>query len=131
MGFMEQLRIGNRFIGDGQPAYIIAEMSANHAGSLERAKEIIHAAKESGADCIKIQTYTPDTTTIDCNNHYFHIDNGTWEAKTYTVCTAKPTPLGMAEGIKGRSGKGGPGFPFHAFRQHGSGFLRGYGTFLL
>ena len=45
---MEQLRIGNRFIGDGQPAYIIAEMSANHAGSLERAKEIIHAAKESG-----------------------------------------------------------------------------------
>ena len=69
MGFMEQLRIGNRFIGDGQPAYIIAEMSANHAGSLERAKEIIHAAKESGADCIKIQTYTPDTQSIDCNNH--------------------------------------------------------------
>ena len=78
---MEQLRIGNRFIGDGQPAYIIAEMSANHAGSLERAKEIIHAAKESGADCIKIQTYTPDTLTIDCNNHYFHIDNGTWEGE--------------------------------------------------
>ena len=45
--------------------YIIAEMSANHAGSFERAKEIIHAAKESGADCIKIQTYTPDTLTID------------------------------------------------------------------
>ena len=72
MGFMEQFLIGNRLIGDGQPAYIIAEMSANHAGSLERAKEIIHAAKESGADCIKIQTYTPDTLTIDCNNHYFH-----------------------------------------------------------
>lgn len=61
--------------------YIIAEMSANHAGSLERAKEIIHVAKESGADCIKIQTYTPDTLTIDCNNKYFHIDNGTWEGE--------------------------------------------------
>ena len=62
-------------------AYIIAEMSGNHAGSLERAKEIIRVAKESGADCIKIQTYTPDTITIDCDNQYFHIDNGTWEGE--------------------------------------------------
>lgn len=61
--------------------YIIAEMSANHAGSLARAKKIIHAAKEAGADCVKIQTYTPDTLTIDCNNKYFHIDNGTWEGE--------------------------------------------------
>lgn len=61
--------------------YIIAEMSANHAGSIERAKEIIHAAKEAGADCIKIQTYTPDTITINCDNQYFHIDNGTWSGE--------------------------------------------------
>ena len=58
--------------------YIIAEMSANHAGCLENAKKIIGAAKEAGADCIKIQTYTADTQTIDCDNKYFHIDNGTW-----------------------------------------------------
>ena len=45
-------------------------------GSIERAKEIIHAAKESGADCIKIQTYTPDTLTIDCHNKYFQVNNG-------------------------------------------------------
>ena len=50
--------------------YIIAEMSANHAGDITRAKEIIYAAKEAGADCIKIQTYTPDTLTIDCNNKF-------------------------------------------------------------
>lgn len=61
--------------------YVIAEMSANHAGSYERAKEIIHAAKESGADCIKLQTYTPDTITIDCNNQYFNIGGGTWEGE--------------------------------------------------
>lgn len=67
-----------RFDTDNQPAYIIAEMSANHAGSLSRAKEIIHAAKESGADCIKIQTYTPDTMTIPCQNEYFNLGGSTW-----------------------------------------------------
>lgn len=62
------IEVNGRKIGDGYPAYIIAEMSGNHAGSIEHAKEIIHAAKEIGADCIKIQTYTPDTMTIDCHN---------------------------------------------------------------
>lgn len=75
------MRIGSREIGNGYPAYLIAEMSANHAGSIERAKEIIHAAKESGADCIKIQTYTPDTMTIDCNSRYFQIEKGTWNGE--------------------------------------------------
>ena len=64
-----------------QGTYIIAEMSANHAGSIDRAKEIMHAAKESGADCIKIQTYTADTMTIDCHNQYFNITDGTWEGE--------------------------------------------------
>ncbi len=75
------MKIRDREIGAGIPAYIIAEMSANHAGSLERAKEIIHAAKESGADCIKIQTYTPDIMTIDCDNPYFQISEGTWDGE--------------------------------------------------
>ncbi len=75
---MNRIRVGNRELGAGCPTYVIAEMSANHAGSLARAKEIIHAAKESGADCIKLQTYTPDTLTIDCDNSYFQIADGTW-----------------------------------------------------
>lgn len=75
------MKIGIREIGEGKPAYIIAEMSANHAGDISRAKEIIHAAKEAGADCIKIQTYTPDTLTIDCDNSYFHISDGTWNGE--------------------------------------------------
>lgn len=77
----ETIRIGKREIGKGQPCYIIAEMSANHAGELSRAIEIIHAAKESGADCIKIQTYTPDTITIDSDKEYFQIKSGTWKGE--------------------------------------------------
>lgn len=87
------MKIGKREIGNNAPAYIIAEMSANHAGSLERAKEIIHGAKKAGADCIKIQTYTPDTLTIDCDNEYFHIANGTWKGeKLYHLYGKAYTP---------------------------------------
>ncbi len=78
---MKNFKIGNRMIGENCPTYIIAEMSANHAGDLERAKEIIHAAKEAGADCVKLQTYTADTMTIDCKNKYFQISNGTWKGE--------------------------------------------------
>ena len=69
----------NRIIGDGQPAYIIAEMSGNHAGSFEHAIEIVHAAKLAGADCLKIQTYTADTLTIDCDNDEFISKGGLWD----------------------------------------------------
>ena len=83
----------DRLIGEGEPTYIIAEMSANHAGSFERAKEIIHAAKEAGADCIKVQTYTPDTLTIDSNKEYFKIKNGTWDGENlYNLYKKAYTP---------------------------------------
>ncbi|MEE0959119.1 MAG: pseudaminic acid synthase [Lachnospiraceae bacterium] len=87
------IQLNNHIIGDNNPTYIIAEMSANHAGSINRAKEIIHAAKESGADCIKIQTYTPDTLTIDCDNEYFNVKNGTWGGeKLYDLYKKAYTP---------------------------------------
>jgi pseudaminic acid synthase len=59
--------------------YIIAEMSANHSGSFKHAIEIVHAAKEAGADCLKTQTYTADTLTINCNNDYFIVKGGLWD----------------------------------------------------
>ncbi len=91
---MKTFKINNRIIGEGYPAYIIAEMSANHAGSIERAKEIIRVAKASGADCVKIQTYTPDTLTIDCDNKYFAITEGTWEGENlYGLYGKAYTPL--------------------------------------
>ena len=61
--------------------YVIAEMSANHNGSIETAKEIIHAIKETGADCVKVQTYTADTITMDCRNEYFLLNGGTWDGQ--------------------------------------------------
>ena len=75
------IKIKDRFIGVNYPCYIIAEMSANHAGSLEKAIELVYAAKESGADCIKIQTYTPDTMTINSEKEYFQIKDGTWKGE--------------------------------------------------
>ena len=79
---MREIKINNHItISPQSPAYIIAEMSGNHAGSIENAKMIIRAAKEAGADCVKLQTYTPDTITMDCDNAYFHIDDGTWKGE--------------------------------------------------
>lgn len=98
---MNSFEINGRKVGDGYPAYMIAEMSGNHAGSIERAKEIIRAAKEAGADCVKIQTYTPDTITIDCDNEYFHIEDGTWEGENlYSLYGKAFTPWEWHEELK-------------------------------
>ncbi|MGN1039386.1 MAG: pseudaminic acid synthase [Oscillospiraceae bacterium] len=62
--------------------YFIAEMSANHAGSLETALKIVESAKDSGADCLKLQTYTADTLTLNCNKDYFKVKGGLWDGMT-------------------------------------------------
>ena len=71
--------INNRNIGKDYPPYIVAELSANHNGDINRAKEIIKMSKESGADAIKIQTYTADTMTIKCQKEDFQINSGLWK----------------------------------------------------
>jgi pseudaminic acid synthase len=77
------MKIGNKAIGGDNPCFIIAELSANHNGNLDIAIETIRAAKKTGADAIKLQTYTPDTLTINCDNEYFRIEGGTlWDGKT-------------------------------------------------
>lgn len=78
----EFLEIGGRRIGKGYPVYVIAELSANHGHSLERALELIAAAKYSGANAIKVQTYTAETITLDCDNEHFRIRQGTiWDGQ--------------------------------------------------
>lgn len=106
----------NLFDRINQRTYIIAEMSANHAGSLERAREIIHAAKEAGADCIKIQTYTADTMTIDCHNRYFNITEGTWKGENlYSLYQKAFTPWEWQAELKKESEKIGIDFFFNTF----------------
>jgi len=71
--------INNRKIGLSEEPYIIAEMSGNHNGSLQRALDTLSMAKNAGADAVKIQTYTADTITIDCGNDDFMIEGGLWD----------------------------------------------------
>jgi len=79
---IRQIKIDERIIGENCPVYIIAELSANHNQDFDQAVQLIKAAKEAGADAIKLQTYTPDTMTINCDNEYFRIGKGTiWEGK--------------------------------------------------
>lgn len=81
--------------------YVIAEMSANHGGSLDKALELVKAAAKAGADCLKIQTYTADTLTLDCDNEYFKLTTGLWKGYTrYQLYKEAYTPWEWHEPIK-------------------------------
>ena len=62
-----------------RPPYFIAEISANHCGKLSIAKKLIKCAKQNGADAVKLQTYTPETMTINSNKKYFRVKDGLWK----------------------------------------------------
>jgi len=76
------ITIANRRIAPDAPPYVIAELSANHNGKLETALKIVEAAKAAGADAVKLQTYRPDTITMDCDNEDFRIRGGLWDGRT-------------------------------------------------
>ena len=78
---MSNMKINEKEIGAGSEVFIIAELSANHNGNLETALQTIQAAKRAGADCIKLQTYTADTITIDSQKDDFVIKGTIWEGK--------------------------------------------------
>lgn len=118
------MKINGRNVGDGYPAYIIAELSANHAGSKQRALEMIHQAKEAGADCVKIQTYTADTLTIDCHNEYFDITEGTWKGENlYSLYQKAYTPWEWHEDLQKEAEKAGIDFLSTPFDKTSVDFL--------
>ena len=101
---MAEIIINGRVIGPGRPVYVIAEMSANHHHDFDQAVAIIEAAKAAGADAVKLQTYTADTLTIDCDNEYFRITGTIWAGKNlYQLYGEAYTPWEWQPRLKERA----------------------------
>ena len=95
MSFQQVISLpGGRRIGEGHPSFIVAELSGNHNGQLECAKALVRTAKESGADAVKLQTYTADTLTIDCDRPPFRIEaDNAWKGlRLYDLYKQASTP---------------------------------------
>ena len=101
----QKFKIGENLVGDGEPPFVIAELSANHNGDIGRAIEVMVAAKEAGAHAVKLQTYTADTMTIDHDGPGFRIEGGPWAGRTlYDLYSEATTPWEWHEELfaKGR-----------------------------
>ena len=109
--------------------YIIAEMSANHAGKLENAIKIVQEAARIGADCLKIQTYTADSITIKADNDYFRIKGGLWDGYTlYDLYQEAGTPYEWHKAIKDECEKCGIDFLSTPFNKNAVDFLEDLGV---
>lgn len=95
-----QVAIAGRVIDDNQPPYIVAEISANHGGTLQQMYKSIAMAKQCGADAVKIQVYSPESLTIDSEQEWFKIKKGLWRGRTlYELYESARTPYGWLKDI--------------------------------
>lgn len=109
--------------------YIIAEMSANHAGKIEHAFKIIEEAAKAGADCVKIQTYTADTLTIDCKADPYVIKGGLWDGYNYyRLYQEAYTPWEWQQALKDKCEEVGVDFLSTPFDNTAVDFLEGLGV---
>lgn len=124
---MIPFEINRRRIEPGLPAYTVAELSANHNQSFDQAVALIHAAKDAGADAVKLQTYTPDTITIPSNLEYFRIEAGTlWDGRTlYDLYSEAYTPWEWQPRLKAIANELGMDLFSSAFDPTAVDFLEG------
>lgn len=103
----KEITIGKRILSKDSPVFVVAELSANHNQDYGRALEIIHAAAEAGADAVKLQTYTADSITIDCDEPCFQINEGTiWDGTTlYKLYSQAYTPWEWQPRLMEEAGK--------------------------
>ncbi|MBI9074766.1 MAG: pseudaminic acid synthase [Desulfatibacillum sp.] len=126
-----EIQIGDRLVGKGHPVYIIAEMSANHGHDFQEAERIVHAAKEAGANALKVQTYTPDTLTIDCDRDHFLVKGTPWDGTTlYELYGKAYTPWDWQPRIKALCEELGLDFFSTAFDSTSVDFLEEMGVAL-
>lgn len=125
-----QFQIGQRSIGTGQPVYVIAELSANHKQDFEQAKRIVRAAKDAGADAIKLQTYTPDTMTMRSERKCFVVGGGTlWDGRTlYELYGEAHTPWEWQPKLKALASELGLDLFSSAFDPSAVDFLEAMGV---
>ncbi len=121
---------GKKIIGPGRPAFIVAEMSGNHNRSLKRALAIVDAAAAAGVDAIKLQTYTPDTITINCDNEHFQVkEQKQWKGQTlYNLYKQAYTPWEWHKPLKLRAEKLGLAFFSTPFDETAVDFLEDLGV---
>lgn len=98
MSKIPPVKIQGRLVGHGHRPLVVAEMSGNHNGDIDRALKLMIEAKKAGVDAVKLQTYTPDTITINHDGPEFILDKGLWKGESFTNSMKKRIPHG--HGIK-------------------------------
>jgi len=126
----ESIEINGRSVGRGHPTYVIAELSANHNQDFEQAVRIVEAAKQSGADAVKLQTYTPDTISLQSDKEYFRVSGGTlWDGRTlYDLYGEAYTPWEWQPKLKKIANNLGMDLFSSAFDDTAVDFLEGMGV---
>jgi pseudaminic acid synthase len=117
----------NKLVGEACPVFIIAEISANHGGSFDKAIALVKAAKDCGADAVKFQAYTAETLTINADNKYFHIEHPKWGGQTlYELYEKTYTPWEWFEELKKTADNAGIEFLCTAFDKTSVDMLEGH-----
>lgn len=129
VGAARRMKIGNRLVGEGQPCFIIAEISCNHNGKKKKALDLISAAAKAGADAVKFQTYTPDTLTLDSDKSHFRIKGTLWSGqKLHDLYGQAYTPWEWFPALKARAKKEGLVFFSSAYDETSVDFLEKLGV---